>query len=104
MHILFIKRFEMAGGDFKPSWQQQGGIGNTQFGGNTQFSGNTQFGGGSRFGSRPPNYGFVVYSYYLIYYIHIVGRHSDNKLKPKKGPIICRPSLDQRPIKLDKVF
>ncbi|KAL7075939.1 hypothetical protein ACQ4LE_004880 [Meloidogyne hapla] len=76
------KRFEAAVGDFKPSWQQGGG------GSNTQFGGNPQFGGGSRFGSnRPPNY---------------TGRHSDNKLKPKKGPVVCRPSLDQRPIKMEK--
>nr|CAD2164748.1 unnamed protein product [Meloidogyne enterolobii] len=76
------KRFEAAGGDFKPSWQHQGG------GGNAQFGATNQFGGGSRFGStRPPNY---------------VGRHSDNKLKPKKGPIVCRPSLDQRPTKIEK--
>uniref|UniRef100_A0A914GRP5 MIF4G domain-containing protein n=1 Tax=Globodera rostochiensis TaxID=31243 RepID=A0A914GRP5_GLORO len=76
------KRFDGASSDqFKTAWQQPGG-------------GLNQFGTGSdgRFTtSRPP------YS----------GRHSDNKLKPKKviaswGPI-ARQSLDQRPLKSEQI-
>ncbi|KAI3413947.1 hypothetical protein GPALN_011418 [Globodera pallida] len=75
------KRFDGASSDqFKTAWQQPGG-------------GLNQFGTGSdaRFTTTRPPYS---------------GRHSDNKLKPKKviaswGPI-ARQSLDQRPLKLEQ--
>uniref|UniRef100_A0A183BYY0 MIF4G domain-containing protein n=1 Tax=Globodera pallida TaxID=36090 RepID=A0A183BYY0_GLOPA len=77
------KRFDGASSDqFKTAWQQPGGGGGGG-GGLNQFG----TGSGGRFTtSRPP------YS----------GRHSDNKLKPKKGPI-ARQSLDQRPLKLAQI-
>lgn len=75
------KRFDMPGGEnsFKPAWQQLGG---TQLGGGNQYGGS-----GQRFNTTRPPYS---------------GRHSDNKLKPKKGPIVGRSSFD-RPIKLAQV-
>uniref|UniRef100_A0A183C888 MIF4G domain-containing protein n=1 Tax=Globodera pallida TaxID=36090 RepID=A0A183C888_GLOPA len=76
------KRFDGASSDqFKTAWQQPGG-------------GLNQFGTGSdaRFTTTRPPYS---------------GRHSDNKLKPKKviaswGPI-ARQSLDQRPLKSEQI-
>ncbi|KAL3123242.1 hypothetical protein niasHT_006785 [Heterodera trifolii] len=72
------KRFDSTSSDqFKTPWQQAGGGAMNQFG----------TGSGGRFTTSRPPY---------------AGRHSDNKLKPKKGPI-ARQSLDQRPIKLAQV-